>query len=550
MILFENLTSVVLWLLATVSAVNGLFLCFLFYRRLARKRYYDIKDSARERYQPVITGFQSGQMTVEKATELLAGASVRAERDAVEELLLETIITGDRQRMAELLLGTGYMGQWARRAFGRRRGVQVLRAAIHTQAPPPRRRRFAKVTNYFLGMRLLSVPRAIATDHLGWLPAAFVRVFVAEALSDPSLEVRSTAISVIGRNRDHQALGLLVEELARTVAGQSQVSLRSIKLALVAYERDDLPHFVPHLAHPAPRVRFFLVDAISQICNRLEKNSGRSNTESSRGSSHRNQSSSGRASSRISSRISSRAGSTRGLMLNKNDFSHEFYTVFLDQLVNDEFADVRARCAGVIRHFRDRSTLQALQKLLRDDNEFVRLHAARACGDRAYSALSRELSRMLVDPKWRVREAAAQSLRALGKLGMGELYREFVTTQDRYTSEQITEEIQRSGAIEDLAASLVTSNETLPLSEAVCRKMIRMGKTSLLLNAMASAAVPSEARAFIMNAMLLAPPPEFMDVVHQIAATDTGPLGMKASSILETPSGRIQSQSASGVSGA
>ncbi len=145
-------------------------------------------------------------------------------------------------------------------------------------------------------------------------------------------------------------------------------------------------------------------------------------------------------------------------MLNKNDFSREFYEVFIERLVSDEFADVRARCAGVIHHFRDDRTTDALRKLLCDENEFVRLHAARACGDRSYAAVKSELSKLLADSKWRVRQAAAESLRALGKEGMEELYRQLVTTQDRYTSEQITDEMQRSGAIEDLAASLVSSN--------------------------------------------------------------------------------------------
>lgn len=539
MILFENLTSVALWLLATVTAINLLFLFSVFFRRLARKRYYTIRDSARERYQAVIAGYQARQVGIEEATGLLASASSRPERDAVEELLLDAITSGDRQRMTELVLGAGYLERWAVQAFGRRRGREVLRAAIHAKAARPRSAKHARFVNPILRMRMLSIPRAIAMNHLGFVEPPLARIFMADALGDPSLEVRSTAIAVIGRNRDRAAIPLLVNELAHAVAQDSDISLRSIKLALVSYDLDDLPYFAPYLLHALPRARFFLVDALSQICNDPLAQIGQKPNDSSRRSAVRLQSASGRISSSSrhgsSSRGSSRI-SSRGLLLNKNDFSREFYEVFLSQLVRDEFADVRARCSGVVRHFRDRRTIESLRRLLRDENEFVRLHAARACGDRAYAPLSSELARLLTDTKWRVREAAAQSLRASGKDGMGELYRRFVTTDDRYASEQITEEIQRSGAIEDLAASLVPSNVTLPLSEAVCRKMIVMGKTSLLLNAMASAAVPGEARASIMNAMQLAPPAEFFAILQQIAATDTGPLGMKAASLLETPS--------------
>lgn len=552
MVLFEDLTSVVLWLLATVFAINLVFLFFVFFRRVARKRYYAIKDSARERYLAVISGFASRQVAVEQATDLLAGATSRPERDAVEELLLDAVESGDRERLTELVIGSGYLQRWAAQAFGRRRGREVVRAAIHSQVPAPRSARWARFTDPILRLRMLSVPRAIAAEHLGWLAPSLSRVFMSEALADPSLQVRSTAIAVIGQNRDRRAIGQLVEELARAVAQKSDISLRSIKVALVSYELDDLPYFVPYLSHELPRVRFFLVDAISQIANNPAAVFALSKNESSRRSAVRMQSASGRASSsrhrsasRISSRASSRA-SSRGLLLNKNDFSRDFYEVFLAELANDKFADVRARCAEVVRHFRDRRAADALRTLLRDENEFVRLHAARACGDRVYAPLSSELARLLADSKWRVREAAAQSLRASGRDGIGELYRRFVTTDDRYAAEQITEEIQRSGAIEDLAASLVSSNVTLPLSEAVCRKMILMGKSSLLLNAMASAAVPGEARAFIMNAMQLAPPPEFFALLQQIAATDTGPLGMKAGSLLETPSTRARA-AASGV---
>ncbi len=533
MVLFEDLTSVVLWLLATITTVNLVFLCFVFYRRMARKRYYAIKDSARERYQPVITGFTAGQLSVEKATELLAGATSLPERDAVEEMLLQTVAEGDRQRMSELLLATGHVERWAKQAFGRRHGLEVVRAAIQGRAPQQRNSVLYRVTKPVLRLRLLCVTRAIAIDRLGWLAPAFVRVFTSEALEDPAVEVRAAAVSAIGRNRDARLMPMLVEELARSVAAQSEISLRSIKIALVSYNRDDLPHFVPHLSHPLPRVRFFLVDSISQIC---ERSTHEVPTGSKTDSSRRMRASAtglGSGSRRTGSSPSGRTGSSRGIRLNKNDFTREFYDAFIERLVADEFPDVRARCAGVIEHFRDDQTVVAFRKLLRDENEFVRLHAARACGDRSYASLKGDLARLLTDPKWRVRQAAAQSLRAFGKDGVAELYRQFVTTKDRYSSEQITDEMQRSGAIEDLAASLVTSNETLPLSEAVCRKMIVMGKTSLLLNAMASPAVPGEARAFIMNAMRAAPPPEFFAVLQQIAQTDQGPLGMKASSLLE-----------------
>lgn len=546
MLLFEDLTGLVIWLLVTITIVNVVFLCFVFYRRLARKRYYAIKDAARERYQPVITEFFAGQITVEKGIQLLAGAKTRPELDAMEEMLLQPVASSDRQRISELLLGTGHVERWVRQAFGRRRGREVLRSAIRGQTPPPEASSLARVMNPILRLRILSVPRAIAIDHLGWLATSLAGIFATEALKDPAAEVRSTAISIIGRNHDPTAVPLLVEELERAVSQDSDLSLRGIKLALVCYGSDDLPYFVPYLTHKLPRVRFFLVDAIAQICARTTRGLLAASPDSSRGmsSSSRNVSSSSRHGS---SSGSSRGKSSRGLLLNKNDFSRDFYDVFIGHLVADQFADVRARSSGVIRHFRDSRTAEALRNLLRDENEFVRLHTARACADRSYAILIPDLARLLEDSKWRVREAAAQSLRAFGHDGVRELYRQFIDTKDRYTSEQVTEEIQRSGAIEDLAASLVPANPDFVLAEAVCRKMILMGKTSLLLNVMASPMVPAEARAVIMTAMAAAPPPEFVAVLQVIADTDTGPLGMKARSLLETPSGIRAASASSGT---
>ncbi len=505
MILLEDLTSLVLWLLATIACINFLFLCFVFYRRLARRRYYTIKDSARDRYSDVIRKFSAGRLTVEQAASLLREASDRAEQDALEEMLLAATKAQDRQRTTELLLALGYVERWAQIAFGRRRARYLVRQAIRREPAKDIPSRWQNLVRPIQRVRALSVPRALAVSHLGTLSAELAHFFGAEALKDPAKEVRVMAIIIMGRNREPSAIPLLIEQLASVVNKPTDISLRTVKTALVAYQVDDLPHFIPALTHAAPRVRFFVVDAAAQICQRA----------------------------------------ARTLPLNKNDFSQRFYETFLDTVVTDSFADVRARSAGVIRHFRDQRAVQALRKLLHDENEYVRLHAARACSDRLYLQLKSDLTQLLGDARWRVREAAAQSLRAFGHEGVRELYEQFVTSTDRYTSEQITEEIQRAGIIEDVAASLVPGQPDFSLADQVCRKMVTMGKTSLLMNAMASTGVPAEARAAIMDALVPAAPPQFWAVVKAIADTDSGPLGFKASSLLGSGI-RRQVQSATG----
>ena len=488
MILLEDLTRFVLWLLFTILTVNLLFLSFVFYRRLARKRYYTVKDSARERYQHVITKFLHRELDVAQTASLLEDATSQAEQDALEEMLLHAPAE-ERGRISELLFALGNVERWSRTAFGYRRGRTFVQRAFRGDAPlgtgPANR------WNPILRLRFFSVPRSLAVERLGFLSSQLASYFATEALADPSFEVQRVAIGVLGMHRVPAAIPQLVHELKRAVEETSDLSLRSVKAALVGYQIDDLPWFVPEMQHANSRVRFFLVDAVREICLRA----------------------------------------SRSLPLNKNDFSQPFYELFLETMSADTSADVRARAAGVIGYFRDPRAAQALRRMLNDENEFVRLHATRACADRLFLPIAADLLRMLEDPKWRVRESAARALRAMGREGFDELLRRFVGTEDRYTAEQIIDEIQRSGTVEDVVSSLVPGNPDFALAESVCRKMVKMGKTSLLLNALASSGVPDEARAVMMDAIALAPPPEFYPLLQALSQHESA-LGFKASSVL------------------
>ena len=465
-----------------------LFLAFVFYRRLARTRYYAVKDAARARYQHVITKFLHGELEVVRTAALLDEAASQPEQDALQDMLLNAP-PEQQQRISELLFALGNVERWARTAFGYRRGRTFVQRAF--RGDPPLGTGPANRWNPVLRLRFFSVPRAIAIEHLGALAPKLSTYFASEALADPALEVQRTAVAVLGKHRVPAAIPELVKQLELAVGQASDVSLRSVKAALVCYQIDDLPWFLDVLEHPNPRVRFLLVDAVREICIRA----------------------------------------ARELPLNKNDFSQPFYELFLHKLAVDPSADVRARSAGVIGFFRDQGAAQTLRTLLNDENEFVRLHATRACGDRLFAPLVRDLLLRLEDPKWKVRESAARSLRAMGREGFDELLRLFVSTNDRYTADQIIDEVQRSGMVEDIVSSLVPGSADFGLAEAVSRKMVLMGKTSLLLNALSSSGVPDEARAVMMDALALAPPPEFYSLL-QVMAQHESALGFKASSVL------------------
>ncbi len=491
MFLLEDLTALILWLLATVLVLNLVFLVFVFYRRAARNRYYLAKDAARERYRTVLSQFANGEITTEQAVEGLRGASGAAAQDAVQERLLASVDPSNIERVSDLFFALGYVDRWARTAFGRSRAAQLKERSRRKEKTAISTGQSKSMWNSARRAHLFSVPRALAVDHLGKLAPDFSQVFVAEALHDPSAQVRRVAVEAIGKNRHPAAIPLLLEELRKAIDEGNDVSLRTTKSALVCYNLEDLPHFLPFLSHPSRRVRFFVVDAIREIFIKA----------------------------------------SRYTSISRANLSQEIRTAFLTKVASDTFADVRARGAAVISNFREPQATDALRKLLADENEFVRLHTVRVCNDPFYSDLVPDIVRCLADNKWRVREGAAQTLSAFGHRGANELYRYFIVAKDRYAAEQITEEIQRTGMIRTLLEELSGGGEEAGLAQDVCRKMTLMGKTTLLTQAVAANIAP-EVRILLMEALMEAPTQDFLNLLATLSKKDTGPVGAKAGSLL------------------
>ena len=491
MFLIEDLTALVLWLLVTVLVLNLVFLVFVFYRRAARNRYYRAKDAARERYRTVLSQFASGELTTEQAAEGLRGASGAAAQDAVQERLLASVDPANVAQVTELFFALGYVDRWARTAFGRSRAAQLKERSRRKEKAAISTGQRKSMWNFLRRAHLFSVPRALAVDRLGNLAPDFSQVYVAEALHDPSTQVRRVAVEAIGKNRHPAAIPLLLEELRKAIDEGNDVSLRTTKSALVCYNLEDLPHFLPFLSHPSRRVRFFVVDAIREIFVKA----------------------------------------SRFTSISRANLSQEIRTAFLTKVPSDAFADVRARGAAVIANFREPEATDALRKLLADENEFVRLHTVRVCNDPFYSDLVPDIVRCLADNKWRVREGAAQTLSAFGHRGANELYRYFIVAKDRYAAEQIAEEVQRTGMIRTLLEELSGGGEEAGLAQDVCRKMTLMGKTTLLTQAVAANIAP-EARILLMEALMEAPTPDFLNLLATLSKKDTGPVGAKAGSLL------------------
>ena len=478
----EQLATIVFWLAVSVVAIDLAMVLYVFYRRAIRRRYYRLKDRARTRYAGALAKFS------EDATVLaeLRGGRTRAERDAIEDLLLTGINDGNRRQRTYLLMELGFVAAWSRQGFGARAGHRLLRAAQSGSAisPPPVRFRRLK------RLRAYAVPRALAVNRLGLLTTEHARFFLEQALLDASPVVQRTAVIAMGRNRDPRYVPALLQQLEHAVEGRSDVAIRPIKTALVRYSIDAFRNISRDLDHSNARLRFLLVDSIREICRRSAP------------------------------------------AVRREDFPADLLLWFLERAALDTAADVRARSAQVIGTFRDEGAKQALRKLLRDENEFVRLHAVRTCSDPFYSDLATDLAERVTDTRWRVREAATLALATFGEAGKRKLSDLLLSTPDRYASEQIADLLQRTGALDAMVSGLQSWDGEGRTAMALCTTMVRLGKSSLLSEMVLRKEKP-EVRSLLLDALITAPTPNTLATLRRIAEDSTDELRTKAEMLLK-----------------
>jgi HEAT repeat protein len=496
MFLLEDVGQIILWIAVLIGSLNLVFFFFLLHRRLARKRYFIEKDAARERYRDVIDGFAVGQLPLEQVAGVLADAKSRAEREVVYQKLFAAANPNNTKQISDLLFLLGFVEEWAKAAFPARAARRLIKASL--SGDKEWRVSWPKLFMPIYRMRLTAVNRALAMNNLGRLSPRHAHPFLCAGLQDPSAQVRRVAIENMGRNRYPDAVPLLVEELQKAVEERNDLSLRSLKAALIGYRLEDLEQFLPFLTSQNRRSRFFVIDAIRQICEKAAQKS----------------------------------------RLTKNDFSPNLCRAVLEHCQFDEFEDVRARSAYVVKYFRDQTAIDMLRGLLQDKNEFVRLHALRACSERFYADLIPEVIARLTDERWRVREAAVQALHAMGPRGRQTLFHFFIECSDQFAAEQACDEFQREGIVPELLATMAAGGDDGLLAENVARKMVSMGKTSLL-TSMLTSSDSFAVRVALMDTLAINPTSEFVSALNAISAENSGQISSKARQVLQ----RIQSGS-------
>lgn len=431
MINSRDLLQVILWLVWVVFLIDLVLALFVFVRRFARGRFFKAKDAACDKYRSAVDALVQGKSSTTALETLRQGRS-RPERDAICELILAWLPDA-RESATAALMHLGYLSDWARTAFGRRRARQLYDHMSSGVALPPASPR------RLMGLRrraLFAVPRATAVARLARLAPATARPFMMEALGDPSPLVARVNVIGLGRNRHPDVVPILLQELNVAVTDDARISIRTLKTALARYSVESFVDFLPYLSAPNARMRFLVVDTMREICAR---------------------DTAGQIPDSISQQV-------------------------IDHSTRDESPDVRARAAQLLRYLPASGAAGALSRLLRDENEFVRLHAVRACMASQFACLKNELLRCITDRRWRVREAAVEAIASAGDTGLDQLAEQFLATNDRYASEQIAEHLQRSGAMDALLASLAADSPSRSGGE-VCRKLHRLGKVSLLFEA-------------------------------------------------------------------
>ena len=499
--LLEDIAVLVVWLVVAVVAINLVFLCSVVYRRLAHSRYYRQKDEARRRWQPVVEQFVRWDLTQGDAAEKLSQVVSEAEQDAAREMLLERMAPDTADRITALLFALGAVDRWAKTAFGGRAAGVMVSALAVGHIPFPERHP-SRLLDRLRRTRLLTVPRAVAVDALARLAPDFAEIFALAALEDPAGEVRRIALCSLGRNARAAGIAPLFSALNEAlVDGPSErraTSARTAKAALVGYGLQHLRRFVPYLRNPDPEFRFYVVDTVREICGR----------------------------------------EARRHKLGRSDFPGELYEEFLDALSRDDSADVRARSAPVVAQFHDIRASIALRHLLRDEDEFVRLHAVRAAADPAYPELLPVLVERMTDRRWRVREAAVRALARLGDKAQQMLFCEFACSLDRYESEQVTEELQRTGLMRRVFEDLGAGGGRAEAALGVCRRMVAVGRTALLRARLLDETEAAQNRLMLLEAFAAQPSRETAAMLEQIALGGRHPVAARAAELLGEMRGR------------
>jgi HEAT repeat protein len=448
--LIEHITEVVLTFVVMVLLGTGALVALAIGRRQRRDRYFERLDDLRQRYRPVVSAVLSKKVDYAKGLEALKGISGLDRLYFLEQLLLENPPSAAQIPVArQLAEDLGLVKIWQSHVSGRFE-LASLRDAL--ARPEGLLQRIGRL-NFIL--------KAKSAENLGVVRHEPSWPLLAKALHDAHPDVQSVAaraLAAIGEPESFQPLLERIKEIVLHPSGK--ISLRSVKSALVSFPLKEAYRLVPALKHDHPRVRFLAVDILREM-------------------------------------VEHEAALNEDFVLDASIFGSDMGEVLLTQCCFDDNGDVRARSAPIISYLADVRATPVLLTLLEDPQWFVRLHTVRALAKRKFLSQAEQVSQRLTDAHWLVRQAAAQTLLVFGRAGVDTLADHMLTTQDRYSREQIADEMQRSGLIPTLLAQYSTSTDNR--EARVFGLLADMGKTSFLLSTLLTSSDRSVRRKFLAD---------------------------------------------------
>jgi hypothetical protein len=414
-------------LLATATLI-GLALV----RRKERERRFCEMNELRRLAFPIISSLTAGRLDYQTALQALGEIlPTRPERaQVVEQLLFDEKNPASISVPLLRRLGTD---------FGL---VEFWEGRLHCCSEPvPWHQAVCRPKRVLGRIRALHyLPRARSAERLGLIGHTPSWRLLVRALQDFHPQVRSAAALALGAIAEPQSFPALVERLQNIAFTPSAgLSIRHIKAALVCFPLRQASELVELLKHSHPRVRALAADVVREMVVRSPCAGGAKDPP----------------------------------LLNPEDVGPELADLFLTRLIFDDNPEVRARTATVIARLNDPRATWQLVALSNDVEWFVRLHAVRAAARPRFRTLAEHVTRRLTDANWRVREAAVRTLLSFGPPGAERLLQHSLTTQDRYSLEQIAEELQRGGLL-----SVRSSKDGVGRKTRVMERIIGLGRTS------------------------------------------------------------------------
>ncbi len=269
--------------------------------------------------------------------------------------------------------------------------------------------------------------RAIAAERLGAMGASQTSIAeLIKALKDPYKEVRSVALRSLAHIADERSLPLLVKELPQMVNPEAGVFISTLKNAMIRMGESLLPTLLPQLETYDARTLCLVVDSLGEI------------------------------------------GSKEAI-------------ASLIPLLAHPDPEVRARTAKALGKINDPSTIPDLLGMKEEPVWYVRLQVCRSLGLLGDFRGIDFLTKRLIDENWQVRAAAAEALLKIGPPALSAIVEMLKENKDRYAREQIAEELQRSGMVEELIHSLGNADDPLlELKRSLLIALVSLGMTNFL----------------------------------------------------------------------